>query len=137
VRFEMLLGRFEYQDTGTLDRTHIRFFTSKSFRRFTQQAGLEIGNRRITPGVLRPFVPLIKKIYGKAGRTDGQTDSSSIMDSAPYRFYLKWLYPLERALCSIYPSMLAFQFVILAEPNKAIAHQIQGLYTKVPAHALR
>jgi len=134
VRLEMILGRFEYQDTGTLDRTHIRFFTRNTFRRFTQQAGLEVANRRITPGILRPFVPLIKKVYGRAGRVDGQTDSSSIMDSGPYRFYLKWFYPIERAISSICPGLLAFQFVILAEPTKAIAHQLQGLYTSIPAH---
>lgn len=131
VRLEILLGRFEYQDTGTLDRTHIRFFTRKTFRRFTEQAGLEVSSRRITPGVLRPFVPLIKKVYGSAGRVDGQADSSSIMESAPYRFYLKWFYPVERAICALWPGLLAFQFVILAEPAKTIAHQLQGLYTSV------
>ncbi len=27
VRFGLLFGRFEYTPTGTLDRTHLRFFT--------------------------------------------------------------------------------------------------------------
>jgi SAM-dependent methyltransferase len=127
VRLELLLGRFEYQDTGTLDRTHIRFFTRRTFRRFTQQAGLDVRKCRITPGILRPFVPLIKKVYGKSG----ESDSSSIMESGPYRFYLKWFYPIERAICSLWPSLLAFQFVILAEPELSIAHQLQSV-----AHAL-
>jgi hypothetical protein len=39
------------------------------------------------------------------------------MDSAPYRFYMRWLYPLERAICGPWPGLLAFQFVILAKPN--------------------
>lgn len=63
VRFELLLGRFEYQDTGTLDRTHMRFFTRRSLRRFLAEAGLEVRGSRITPGITRPFVPLIKRIY--------------------------------------------------------------------------
>jgi len=127
VRLALLLGRFEYQDTGTLDRTHIRFFTRRTFQRFTRQIGLQVAKRRITPGILRPFVPLIKKVYGKSG----ESDSSSIMDSRPYRFYLKWFYPLERAICSVWPSLLAFQFVVLAEPEISIAHQLQSV-----AHAL-
>lgn len=112
VRLELLIGRFEYQETGTLDRTHIRFFTRRTFRRFTDEAGLVIHHRRITPGILRPFVPLIKKIYGNSS----QPDSSSIMDSGPYCFYMKWLYPIERAICRMWPGLLAFQFVILGEP---------------------
>jgi 2-polyprenyl-3-methyl-5-hydroxy-6-metoxy-1,4-benzoquinol methylase len=118
VRLALLFGRFEYQDTGTLDRTHIRFFTRRTFRRFLEAAGLEIRESRITPGMLRPFVPLIKKVYG-GGAAGGQTDSSSIMDSAPYRFYMRWLYPFERALCRAWPGLLAFQFVILGQPTQA------------------
>jgi SAM-dependent methyltransferase len=124
VRLEMLLGRFEYQETGTLDRTHIRFFTRSTFERFTEETGLQVSGRRITPGLLRPFVPLIKKLYGRAGAADGQTDSSSIMESGPYQLYLKWFYPLERTLCRIWPGLLAFQFVILAAPKTAISHQL-------------
>lgn len=112
VRLELLIGRFEYQDTGTLDRTHIRFFTHRTFRRFTEEARLHIHRRRITPGILRPFVPLIKKVYG----SNSQPDSSSIMDSGPYRLYMKWFYPIERAICQVWPGLFAFQFVILAEP---------------------
>ena len=116
VRLELMVGRFEYQDTGTLDRTHIRFFTRKTFRRFLGEAGLTVRQSRISPGILRPFVPLIKKLYGGRGKAE-QGDSSSIMDSGPYRFYLKWFYPIERAICQIWPAMMAFQFIILAEPN--------------------
>lgn len=119
VRLELLAGRFEYQDTGTLDRTHIRFFTRRTFQRFLKEAGLLVRQKRISPGILRPFVPLIKKLYGGGG----QPDSSSIMDSGPYRFYMKWFYPLERALCGLWPALLAFQFVILAEvdPSRTAA----------------
>lgn len=119
VRFALLFGRFEYQDTGTLDRTHIRFFTCKSIRRFIEDAGFRVLRQRVTPGISRPFVPLIKEVFKRAGALDGKSDSSSIMDSAPYRFYMKWLWPIERAICTLWPGMLAFSLVVLAEPTIA------------------
>jgi SAM-dependent methyltransferase len=117
VRFALLLGQFEYGDTGTLDRTHMRFFTRRSFRRFLSEAGLTASRNRITPGISRPLVPLIKRLYGKTSETDRQSDSSSIMDSASYRAYMRWFYPLERWICGLWPGLLAFQFVILARPT--------------------
>ncbi len=117
VRFELLLGRFEYQDTGTLDRTHMRFFTRRSLRRFLAEAGLEVRGSRITPGITRPFVPLIKRIYAhRIPNTQAGGDSSSIMDSAHYRFYMRWLYPIEHTICRLWPGMFAFQLVTLAQP---------------------
>ena len=117
VRFALLLGRFNYGDTGTLDRTHMRFFTRRSFRRFQSEAGLAISRNRVTPGILRPLVPLIKRIYGNTSQTAQQGDSSSIMDSQAYRSYMRWFYPLERTICGLWPGLLAFQFVILAKPT--------------------
>jgi SAM-dependent methyltransferase len=117
VRFGLLFGRFDYQDTGTLDRTHMRCFTRRSLREFLAEAGLQVRGSRISPGIARPFVPLIKKIYAKRapGASPGG-DSSSIMESAPYRFYMRWLYPIEHAICNLWPGMFAFQLVTLAQP---------------------
>jgi methionine biosynthesis protein MetW len=133
VRLEILAGRFEYTDTGTLDRTHIRFFTRRSFRRFTAEAGLHVVSSRITPGIMRPFVPLIKKVYNRGGHVAGETDSPSIMDSGPYQLYMKSLYPVERAICSAWPSMLAFQFVILAQPAGSMVRELRTLQSSVAA----
>ena len=114
VRLELLFGRFRYQDTGTLDRTHIRFFNQRGYFELLEACGLEVVRRRITPGVLRPFVPLIKKVYGsKNAQQPASANSSSIMDSTPYQFYCNWCYPVERAVCSLRPNLLAFQFVTL------------------------
>jgi hypothetical protein len=38
------------------------------------------------------------------------------MDSRPYRFYVQFLYPVERWICGLWPGLLAFQFVVLARP---------------------
>ncbi len=120
VRLSLLAGRFEYTDTGTLDRTHVRFFTRHGLKQLLSSAQLSVERRRITPGILRPFVPWIKKVYGRSRMGEGSGDSSSIMDSRPYRFYMKWFYPVERALCSIWPGLFAFQYVILAQPAAAL-----------------
>jgi hypothetical protein len=80
------------------------------------EAGLTISRKRITPGILRPFVPLIKRLYGTGSGTGQQGDSSSIMESAPYRSYMRWLYPVERWICGLWPGLLALQFVILGRP---------------------
>jgi len=42
VRLEILRGSFEYQESGILDRTHLRFFTKKTARAMIEQAGLRI-----------------------------------------------------------------------------------------------
>ena len=42
VRLMLLLGRFDYQERGILDRTHLRFFTRKTARRLLEDAGYEI-----------------------------------------------------------------------------------------------
>jgi SAM-dependent methyltransferase len=117
VRLELLFGRFRYQDTGTLDRTHIRFFNRRSFFELLETCGLEVERRRITPGILRPFVPLIKKVYGGA-QHQAQANSSSIMDSKPYRSYCRWFYPIERMFCAVRPNLLAFQFVALCRKKE-------------------
>lgn len=119
VRASLLAGSFQYRDTGTLDRTHIRFFTRKSIRALIEGAGIHIDGVRITPGILRPLVPTVKKFYRSAGRLDGSSDSASIMESGPYRFYMKWLYPLEKLLCNLAPGLLAFQFVTMGKPGIA------------------
>jgi 2-polyprenyl-3-methyl-5-hydroxy-6-metoxy-1,4-benzoquinol methylase len=42
VRLSLLQGRFEYQELGLLDQTHIKFFTLESLRELLHQAGLTI-----------------------------------------------------------------------------------------------
>jgi 2-polyprenyl-3-methyl-5-hydroxy-6-metoxy-1,4-benzoquinol methylase len=41
-RMNLLLGRWNYTETGTLDRTHLRFFTLQTARRLIEQAGYKI-----------------------------------------------------------------------------------------------
>ena len=38
----VLMGRWDYQDGGTLDKTHLRFFTSKSILKMFDRLGFEV-----------------------------------------------------------------------------------------------
>ncbi len=42
MRLKILFGNFEYEDTGVLDNSHIRFFNEKSAKKLLSDAGYEI-----------------------------------------------------------------------------------------------
>jgi SAM-dependent methyltransferase len=112
VRLAHLAGKWEYEETGVLDRTHLRFFTRKTAKWLLAQGGLEPVKATYNPGIVRPFVPLAKKFLSKPGE-DSAPDA--LLKSKPYQLYLKTAYPLERAVASLWPGMLAFQMIFEAK----------------------
>lgn len=42
MRLELLKGRFEYQESGLLDKTHLRFYTYNTFLAMLKRAGFEV-----------------------------------------------------------------------------------------------
>jgi hypothetical protein len=42
VRAKLLMGRFEYENIGLLDYTHLRFFTVHTARKMIEEAGYRI-----------------------------------------------------------------------------------------------
>lgn len=114
VRFAHLFGRWEYEETGVLDRTHLRFFTRRSARWLLSQAELTPVRTTYNPGLVRPLVPLAKKALSR--KTSGAPAApDSLLNSRPYQLYLKSAYPLERAVASLWPGMLAFQMIFEAK----------------------
>lgn len=57
IRLMFLFGYFEYMDRGILDRTHLRFFTLRSFGRFLDQGGMRVEELVATPVPLSLLVP--------------------------------------------------------------------------------
>ena len=114
VRLAHLAGRWEYAETGVLDRTHLRFFTRRSARWLLQQVDLEPVGVTYNPGLVRPFVPMVKRML--TGRSEVESsDPTALMNSAPYQLYLKTIHPLERAIASLWPGLLAFQMIYEAK----------------------
>lgn len=52
LRKELLLGRWDYRDSGLMDRTHLRFFTRRTVRELFAAAGLEITQEDVELGHL-------------------------------------------------------------------------------------
>lgn len=60
VRLRLLAGHFDYAERGILDRTHLRFFTRRTFCKMLDEAGLDIMELTATP---LPLPLIVHKRY--------------------------------------------------------------------------
>jgi len=95
VRLNLLFGRFDYADRGILDRTHLRFFTLRSFRNFLQEAGLEAKEIVATP------VPLLL-----------------VVPERRHGWCLNLVHGVNAALARSWKTMFGYQFVAVVYPRK-------------------
>ena len=93
VRLSLLAGRFDYADRGILDRTHVRFFTRRTFLAFLAEAGLAVDVLRVTPVPLPLVVP--RRLHGA---------------------WLRGLHALSALAARGWSGGLAYQFVALCRP---------------------
>ncbi len=112
MRLGLLFGQFNYTDFGLLDKTHLRFFTKKTSRQLIQNAGLNIMKISITPYFIRPLFRIWRKIRG--GNIHGDTEEK-ILNSQTFLIYARFVFPIERLVAKICPSLFAYQFVIVAK----------------------
>jgi SAM-dependent methyltransferase len=94
VRLQLLMGRFDYSDRGILDRTHLRFFTRKSFRSFLDAGGLALISLKATPIPLPMVVP--QRFHGR---------------------FLSWIHSINAWLAQRWQTVFGYQFVALARPG--------------------
>lgn len=91
VRLSLLFGRFTYAERGILDRTHLRFFTRASLFDLLQQAGLQARECVPTPIPLNFVSPFF--VQNSFGR---------------------WLHHALACITRWFPTLLGYQFVVLA-----------------------
>lgn len=96
VRLQLLFGRFDYAGRGILDRTHLRFFTRKSFLRFLADSKLEV--LRLVPAP----VPLSEVV---SERLQGR--------------WLSPLHALNGLSARCWQSLFAYQFVAVTRRRGA------------------
>jgi SAM-dependent methyltransferase len=111
-RLLLCLGQVRYTDTGVMDRTHIRFFTFRTARQLVEAAGCHVDRIDSTPHVVRAFLPLLKRCL-KRGNDQGPPNPRALIDSRPYRLYMKYFYPVEYRLASLWRTMLAFRIIVV------------------------
>lgn len=115
-RLRLLMGNFNYDDTGVRDRTHIRFFTFKSARQIIEASGCNIVTVDFTPYIVRAFLPLVKRLYTHRD-TRSVAGDRQILDSKGYRLYSKLIYPVEKAIAGLRMQLFAFRIVIVGRKN--------------------
>jgi 2-polyprenyl-3-methyl-5-hydroxy-6-metoxy-1,4-benzoquinol methylase len=112
VRLGLLAGRFDYQPSGILDDTHLRFFTRKSAVELAEQAGLEVLRIEQNPMLVRAAKDLILKAMTPGD--EGAVDPTALMSSLPYKAYQGLVRPMEDVVANKLPGLFAFQNVIVA-----------------------
>ncbi|HVL06634.1 MAG TPA: methyltransferase domain-containing protein [Acidimicrobiales bacterium] len=86
VRLALLAGRFDYQDLGLLDSTHVRFFTRSSLERLFREAGMvPIDVRRTTAGFFDTPIPVSEGEFAPEVVDTVRADP----ESATYQFVLR------------------------------------------------
>jgi hypothetical protein len=89
-RARTLFGMFDYDRRGILDRTHVRFFTRRSFERLAREAGCTV--------------------Y-RVGATGLPFDVADRGGSGGLSSKLRWVAAIDRALVRIRPQLFGYQFI--------------------------
>jgi len=93
IRLSLAAGRFEYTDTGILDRTHLRFFTRESANRLIDAAGFRVTKIRATAVPAELAVPVLSR--------------------APLRGPSRGFFT---AAARVWPTLFGYQFLFDARP---------------------
>src|SRR5690606_24680712 len=79
VRLMLLEGRWQYQEHGLLDATHLRFFTREGLRELLADSGLvATAVERVTCPVFGTNLPVTPELYGDAVHRFVQADPEAL-----------------------------------------------------------
>jgi len=91
IQAKISIGDFRYQDSGLLDKTHLRWFTRQTINELFINTGFKIiaGQPRIFNEPDREhFLPIIKQMALKAGAKEHQLEAI-INDTIPLQYVVK------------------------------------------------
>jgi glycosyltransferase involved in cell wall biosynthesis len=94
VRLNLMLGRFNYDRVGILDKGHLRFFTLKTAKQLATDSGLDVIGTAVTPVPLPLIFPSTSK-----GR--------------PFSF----LHRLNWIMARLRKTLFAYQFLLVCRPK--------------------
>ncbi len=97
VRYNLLHGRFDYEPTGIMDVTHLRWFTDESIKRLFDSAQYEVQQKTVSAGVW--------------------------LNAYSYKRPFMWLNPrlrnfIIRRATMLWPNFFGCQHVIQARPRR-------------------
>lgn len=117
IRWKLLSGRFRYENSGILDKTHLRFFDEQGARDLIVNAGLELLSTDSNPMLVRSLRDHLKSLVSVSSPQE-----PVLLDEQPlYRWYTKYIRPLEGKLASLRPNLLAFQHILIARKPPLVA----------------
>jgi SAM-dependent methyltransferase len=119
-RLQWSLGNVRYDDTGVMDRTHIRFFTFDTAKELVEASGCTIDRVSSTPYLARALLPAIKKAATAKGTADA--NPRALIESDAYKTYMRFVYPIEQAVAAAWPTLLAFRIIVVARKTAEDAH---------------
>jgi methionine biosynthesis protein MetW len=102
-RLRVMAGRFDYDRRGILDRTHVRFFTGRSFERLLAAQGWKVARR----GHMGLPLEVIER------RAAGSPDAPS---QVPLR---GWARRVDAMAVRAWPTLFAYQFLYQLVPGTA------------------
>ncbi len=117
-----------------MDRTHIRFFTFKTAKALVRASGCTIDYTTSTPYIIRAFLPLIKGLLSR-GRDNIPHNPRALIESRGYKWYMKWLYPVEHLLSCLWRTMFAFRIIV--EATKPVAQATDAAPALSPSRKLQ
>lgn len=112
-----LLGRFEYARSGLYDRTHLRFFTRASIERLLSHVGLQVRESASTPSLVQSLAPWLRRAFE---RDVAAGEHLSLSSSPVYAAYERFVEPVEKRICRLWPELLGFQIVLVAGTKRSV-----------------
>jgi len=94
IRLGLLFGQFNYTERGILDRTHVRLFTKRTFKRLIVGCGYKIETLTYCPIPFENIAPGLPRLTS----------------------FLTWVY---MGFVKVWPSMFAYQIMVVAKPDRA------------------